>query len=442
MVSNQKRFLANVSWMVGGQVVQMVISLVVGMITARYLGPSNYGVLNYCASYIAFFDSLCTLGLNGIIVKEMVLRKDQQGQILGTAIALRCISSFISIIALAVIMMIMESGDLLLLIVAVLQSIALFFNAFTLIDYWYQAQLKSKYSAVVKNIAYVLTSLYKIVLLILKKDVRWFAFAISLDAVLIAILLLWSYKKNNGSKLSFSKIEAKILLSQSYHYIIAGIMISLYGQMDKIMLGKMMGQTEVGLYSVAVAISGLWSFIPSALIDSARPVITVQRDTNHEFYIKRIKQLYSVIIWLSIAFAIVVSLFGKLIVHILYGDAYLEAVPALIIVCWYCGFSYLGSAKGIWMINENKMKYEKYFTFWGALCNLVLNYILIPYYGIVGAAVATLICQVLTNFVVPLIYKPTRINSIYMVQAFCLRGVFDRESLKNMVANIKFIGKH
>lgn len=427
--SNKIKFLSNTGWILGGKIFQMLIALVVNSITARYLGPGNYGIINYTSAYVAFFSSLSTLGLSAIIIKEIVENKEQDGEILGTSIVMRLCCSMLSMISIYFLVKGIHTDEPLILKVAVLQSIGIVFASFDTITFWYQSKLMSKVTTIIQSIAYLVMTVYRVIILILEKDVEWFAFAVSLDTIVVAIFLMFTYEKQKERKLKFSKKWIKILLAQSYPIILAQIMSTFYSQMDRIMLGNMIDQTSVGLYSTAVTIAGLWSFIPVAFLDSARPIIMEEKSKNQELYLRRLKQLYAFIIWLSIIYAVFMNIFSKIIIYILYGEDYMEANLALCIVVWYCAFSYLGSAKNIWIICEKKMKYETIFTAVGAICNLVLNMILIPYWGIEGAAVATLITQIVTNYLIMFVFKETRENAKLVSEAILLKDVLDFNAL-------------
>ena len=433
----KSKFLKNTGWIIGGKIFQMLISLVVSTITARYLGPSNYGIISYTNAYITFFSSICTLGLNGIIVKEIIVNRESEGEIIGTAIIMRIFSSIISMMAIGFIIRTTNPNDNVIYTVAMLQAIGIVFASFDTINYWYQSALMSKIPTIIQSFAYVVMTIYRIIILIQKKDVEWFAFAVSLDTIVIAVLLLLSYYRNKKHKLLFRKTWIGILLKQSYPIIIAGIMSTVYSQMDRIMIGKMLDQEQVGLYSIAVTIAGLWSFIPVAFLDSARPVVMEAKTSNEELYIKRLKQLYAFILWLSFLYSIFMTVFSKIIIKVLYGNSYMEAHKALVIVVWYCAFSYLGSAKNIWIICEKKMRYETVFTTIGAATNLILNFLLIPKMGIEGAAIATLITQIVTNYLILFVFKETRKNAIYISEALVLRKVISLKELRAYLGEIK-----
>ncbi len=429
----KNRFIKNTGWIVGGKIFQMAISLLISTLTARYLGPDNFGLINYTNAYIAFFNSICLLGLNGIIIKEMVSNRNDEGEIIGTAITMRLFVSIFSMITLFFFFKELNPNDPLIVKIAMLQSISLIFSSFDVINFWYQSKLQSKISTIIQSIAYVAMSIYRVIILFLQKDVTWFAFSVSLDSIVIAILLLISYNKNKDKNFSFSFYWVKKLIKQSWPFILSEIMITIYGQMDKIMIGDMMDKTSVGLYSVAITVTGLWSFIPVAFIDSARPLIMEAKNYSQDVYTRRLKQLYAFIIWISFIYAFIMSLMSKYVLLILYGKQFLGAQNALIITVWYCAFSYLGAAKNIWIICEGKMKYETLFTLIGAVSNVVLNFILIPIYGIIGAAIATLITQIITNFFVMFLFSETRENAKLIVTAFFLKDIGTLKSIKDKI---------
>ena len=89
----RNKTVRNAGYLIIGKIIQMVFSLVVGLLTARYLGPANYGLINYAGAYTAFFASFCTLGINSVLVKELVDHPHEEGMVLGTNLLLRSVSS-------------------------------------------------------------------------------------------------------------------------------------------------------------------------------------------------------------------------------------------------------------------------------------------------------------------------------------------------------------
>ena len=413
----KSKFIHNTGWIMFAQIYQMLLSLVIGVISARYLGPSNYGTINYAASYISFFTIACALGLEGIVVKEMVDHRDKEGVVLGSSIIMRLAAGFLSIIAVCIIVAVVNPGDRTLLLVAFLQSLVLLFNAFHIIDTWYQSYLRSKTSTIIKCIAYTGMSVYRVWLLISGKSVEWFAFATSLDALIIAVLFVIKYTKDGSQKIRFSRSVSRYLIGLSYHLIISYLMAAVYNQMDRLMIGKIIGQTHVGYYAAASTICHMWLFIPQALANSARPIIMGVRSNNKAIYIRRLQQLSCAIFWLGLVFAIVVTGMSHFIIDVLYGSAYSEARGPLLFMIWSTVFSAMSNARAIWMISENKQKYNKNILICGVAVNLMLNGMLIPMIGMNGAAFATLITELVCCFIAPYLIKETRPYVRYMVRS-------------------------
>ena len=413
----------NAEWLILGKAAQMLISLVVGLLTARYLGPANYGLINYANAYAAFFMTFCTLGINSILVKEFIDNPADEGKIIGSTLVMRAISSFLSAGVIICIVGLLEHDEPTTIAVTALCSIGLLFNIFETFNYWFQSKLQSKITAIVSFVAYTVTALYKIVLLVLNKNVEWFALANALDYICVGVLLLFCYHKEGGGKLGFSKVACKRILSKSVYFIFPGLMVSIYGYADKIMLKQMLGETEVGYYSTATALCGMWCFILVAIIDSTAPSIMESYKIDYTNYEKKNRLLYAIVFYISIAVSILFCVFGKPIIGILYGEQYLPAAEPLRIVTWYTAFSYLGVARNAWIVCENKQKYLKYIYVVAAISNVILNYFFIPLWGTTGAAMASLIAQIITTLIVPFFLSDLRRNSILMIEGICFKNI-------------------
>ena len=230
------KIVKNASWLIWGKIMQMIISMIVNLLTARYLGPSNYGLINYANAYIAFFSSLCTLGITSVIVTEFVKNKGKEGEIIGTTLILRFISSLLSMITIISIVSVVDADEPTTILVVIISSISVLFNILDTFQQWFQSQLKSKVTAILILVAYIVTALYKVYLLITEKSVIYFAFATTVDYIVLGMLLLFAYKRHSGKRLSFSLDYAKELLKKSCYFILPGLMVSIYAQTDKMML--------------------------------------------------------------------------------------------------------------------------------------------------------------------------------------------------------------
>lgn len=394
----------------------MILNLFVGMVTARYLGPSNYGLISYASSITAFAVPIMQLGLSNILVREIV-DSDDEGQILGTSIIMSITSAFLCIVGVTTFVAIVNRNETETIIVCFIYSITLIFQSIELIQYWFQAKLLSKYTSIMMLIAYVAMAMYKISLLIFGKSVRWFAASHIIETMLIGFGLIIVYKRIGGKSFKFSLKKAQDMFSKGKYYIVSSLMVTIFAQTDKIMLKQMMDASATGYYSAATTCAGLSSFAFTAIIDSMRPSIFEGKKISEETFEKRLEMLYSVVIYTSLAQSLCMTLFAKLVIGILYGASYSMSISALRIVVWYTTFSYLGAVRNIWVLAENKQRYLWIINLSGAICNVILNYILIPFMGINGAAVASLITQIFTNVIIVYVIRPIRDNNRIMVNS-------------------------
>lgn len=416
----RNRVVKNAEWIMAGKIIQMLVNVVVGLITARYLGPSNYGLINYAAAYTAFFSSICTLGINSVLVKEFVDAPEDEGIIIGTTLSLKSISSLLSAITIMGISIVVDDGETTTQLVVALSSIGVVFQIFETFHYWFQAKLQSKTAVAATLIAYTITSAYKIILLIKQSSVIYFAFATSVDYICLAVILIFCYKYYGGRKLTFSKQYAVSLLKKSSHFILPGLMVAIYGQTDKMMLKHMISDAEIGYYSTATSICNMWCFVLSAIIDSMYPPIMEAYKNSPKDFEKKNKLLYAMVFYIAVAASLFFTVFGGVVVRIMYGQEYLPAVAPLRVVTWYTAFSYLGVARNAWIVCMNRQKYLKYIYAASAAVNVVLNLLLIPSMGASGAAVASLIAQIST-IVVPIFIKEMRENVVLMGKAILFR---------------------
>ena len=407
----KNKVINNAAWIVGCKLAQSVLNLIVGMLSARYLGPSGYGLVSYAASIVAFVTPLMRLGLHATLVQEITTDPDHEGKTLGTALALNIPSSLLCIAGVIGFVFFANRGERTTLIVCAIYSMSLLFQAAEMISYWFQAKLLSKYPSVAMLISYVAVSVYKIYLLVSEKSVYWFAVTNVIDHCLISVILIGVYVATRQQRLSFSGTTAMRMLSKSKYYIISAMMITIFQQTDRLMLKIMLNDAATGYYSAAVTCAGIFGFVYAAIIDSARPGILRVHKVSRERYEKSVACLYGVIFYLSLAQCLVMAVFAKPIVYILYGADYLPAADALRLCVWYVTYAYFGSIRSIWILCEEKHKFVWIIDVTGALLNVLLNFLLIPVWGICGAALASFATQFFTNFILGFLFKPIRQNN-------------------------------
>ena len=421
----QSKVVTNAAWIIVCRIIQAVLNLVISMMTARYFGPSNYGLINYAAAVVAFFVPVMQLGLRSTLVQEYISKPDEEGLVLGTSTVLNILSAFLCIIGVAAFVSITNNNEKETLIVCVLYSAVLLFQATEMIQYWFQAKLLSKYTSLVSLSAYIVVSAYRIILLITEKSIYWFAVSNALDYLIISGCLFFLYKRLGTSRLSFSFDMAKKLLSRSKYYIVSSMMVTVFGYIGSIALEFFMNTEAVGYYTAAITSAGMTSFVFNALIDSARPMILSYKQTNEIKYKESIIGLYAVVFYVSLVQGVVICVFADIIVKILYGSAYVAAVQPLRVAAWYMIFSYLGPVRNIWILAEQKQKYLWIINLFGAIVSIMLNFVLIPVMGVLGAAVAALITQIFTNVFMSYFIKPLRENNKLLIKGLNPRNIYN-----------------
>lgn len=413
----------NAAWIIGCKIAQSFINLVIGLLTARYLGPSNYGIITYVSSIVAFAMPLMQLGLKQTLVKEFVQAPEREGEILGTALIINIISSIACMAGSVVFVAVADPGEKETILICALYSLTLLFQATEMTQYWFQSKLLSKYPSIATLCAYVAVAVYKLYLLVTQKSVVWFAISNVLDYFLVSLILMVIYRKVGGQRLRLDWRLGRQMLARSKYYIIPSLMVMIFQHTDRIMIKMMIGEAETGMYSAAITCIGISGFVFAAVIDSARPVILEMKAKDQVLYETRVTQLYSIITCMSLAQSVGMALLAKPLIWLLYGPEYAKSASILAVAVWYITFGYYGSVRNIWILAEEKQKYLTGINVAGAIANVALNLCLIPCLGAVGAALASLFTQFFTNVIIGFIFKPIRRNNYLMVKSWNPRVV-------------------
>lgn len=422
---NENRIVNNAKWIIICKIAQSLLQLIIGMLSARYLGPENYGLINYAASVVAFAVPLVQLGLTSTLVQELIDTPEKEGEIMGTSMCMSILSGFMCMVLVGAFVYSSNAGEYQTLAVCVLYSMSLVFQAIDLIQYWFHSKLQSKYPSLAMLCAYMVVSMYKIYLLITAKSIYWFAVVYSIEYGIVGMLLLAIFHKQSQQKLCFSWSMVKRLFAKSRYYILASMMVTVFQNTDHVMLKMTVGDMENGFYSAAITCAGVCQFVYTAIIDSARPAILNSKKCCSSDYENHISRLYCIIIYAALLQGVGFTIFAKLIVRILYGQDYLPAVPVLRILVWYVAFSIMGSIRNIWILAEGKQRILWKINLAGVLANVIINMLLIPVWGASGAAFASLVTQFFTNFVFGFLYAPLRKNNELLIKGLNPRFLVD-----------------
>lgn len=417
-----QKILANTGWLFVDKILRMGVGLLVGVWVARYLGPEQFGLYNYALSFVALFSTFATMGLDGIVIRDIVRDPSYKDEILGTAFVLKLLGGISTLIfAVAAVSLLRPHENLTRWLVGIIAA-GMIFQAFDAIDFWFQSQVQSKYTVYAKNVAFLVITLVKIVLIIMKAPLIGFAWAGLSEVILGAVGLVIAYRVNGHYLKAWrgSLHWAETLLKDSWPLILSGAMIAVFMRIDQVMLSNMIGDEAVGLYSAAVRISEVWYFIPMVITSSLFPAIINAKKHSEDLYYKRLQKLLDFMVWMSVAMALLTTFLSRWIVNLLYGYEYNKAANVLMIHIWAGVFVSVGVFKGKYMLAENIQWLSFVYSGIGAIVNVILNYFLIKKFGINGAAISTLIAQAISAVFLPLFHKIDRISILMFFKSFSL----------------------
>jgi len=417
---NLLKIVDNIGWLIFDKVLRMGVGLLVVVWVARYLGPQQFGLFNFATAFVGLFGAVAGLGLQSIVVRDIVRDPTCKEETLGTAAVLQLGGGVLAYgLILGTIFLLRPNDVLAKWLVAILGSMMLF-KASEVAVYWFESQVLSKYTVWVQNGSFMVFAAVKVALILGNAPLLAFAWATMAEAAFVALLLLamLGLRGTGLLKLKVSLTRAKVMLTDSWPLMLSGLAIVAYMKIDQIMLGQMLGDEAVGIYSAATRISEVWYFIPMMIVASVFPAILDAKKHSEALYYQRLQRLYDLMVWLSVAVALPMTFLAGPIVALLYGPAFGEAGTVLAIHIWASVFVFLGVASSQWFVAENRQILSFQRTLLGAVINVVLNYIWIPIFGAVGAAYATVLAQASVGLIYDVFQKETRSMFIMKLKSF------------------------
>ncbi|MDU1846679.1 MAG: flippase [Niallia nealsonii] len=415
MKNLNKNVLKNIIWLFSEKVLKMVLNFFVFALIARHLKPEEFGILNSAIALVFIITSLLDLGLSGLVVKELIKNEKKTDLILGTTYYLKRYASIFGFIVLLISMFFLSTWEIRL--VTLFVGISLLFRPLEVIDIYNQAKVISKNTVLARNIALVIVSIVQLALIIFDYGLFYFAFTQSLEVIISVILLRYYYKKDNKiSNWKFNFEVAKSLLRRSWPLILSSIAAVLYLKVDQLMLQRMIGSREVGIYSAASRISEVWYFIPNALVASIFPKMVGLRNDEKKFN-SYLQTTYNFLFILAFILSLIITFFSPFIIKTAFGTDYSDASTILSIHIWTSCFVFMRALLSKWLIIEEKLVFSLVSHGLGAVFNIVLNYIFIPYYGGIGSAVSTFIAYSISTYLFCFLNKETRVAGNMMTKA-------------------------
>lgn len=415
---NLRNGLVNSTWIIIGKILQILISLIVGILTARFLGPTDYGLISFSTTIITFFLIITNLGLENIIVKEISYNTDDTNKIIGTSIALRIFMALFSIIIILISGFYLFSNSNLYLVLIIMSSL-LILKSFDFLDLYYQHFSKSSTTVKIRVVSFLVMVIYKIILLLFNASIFYFAATLVVEAFFYSLLI--GYKFFRVINFEFSLKYSFYLLKSGFYFLLSTIFIYLYSEFDKFIIGDFLGTQSLGIYVSQISIANIWTIIPLALVQSFRPFILKQYKLDKKVFLKYFKYLLCLIYWIGILFTFILFLLGNEISLFLYGVEFQGPIFLLPILSFSITLGYLGVARNIWISAENFSAFTIYFFLIGSVSSIVMNLLFIRNFGLYGIAFTSLMTQVIILFFSPLIFRKTSSFTLLLLQAILFK---------------------
>ncbi|SDY32280.1 Membrane protein involved in the export of O-antigen and teichoic acid [Allochromatium warmingii] len=407
---NLVRIVDNIGWLFFDKLLRMGVGLLVGVWVARYLGPEQFGLLNFALAFTGLFAAIATLGLPEIVVRDIVRDPENAQMTLGTAAVLQLIGGLVAYVLMLVAIVYLRPDDTLLRSIVAILGAMMLLKASEIAVYWFESQVQSKYTVWVQNSVFLVFAAVKVLLILQQASLISFVWVMFAEALVIAMILLVIMGQHGPTlcSLRVSIERSTALLRDSWPMILASIAVTVYMRIDQLMLGQMIGDEAVGIYSAAVRISEVWYFIPMAIVASVFPAILEAKQKSESQYYARLQKLYDLMVIISVSVALPMTFLATPIIVLLFGEAYISAGTVLAIYIWASIFVFLGIASGKWFLAEDHQMLLLRRSLIGSIANIGLNLWLIPLYGAVGAASATVISQAITTLFFDLLQAVTR----------------------------------
>lgn len=416
------KIISNTGWLFASRIFRIFISLLVSTLITRYLGPDRFGVLQYALAFSSFFLPLSTIQIAPVVTRDLVRHPEHNNVILGTAFALQIVGGVLAAVASIIMVLVFAPKEPLIALLVSIAALKFIFNSLQPIENWFEARVESKFKVLAENFAFIFIVALKLYLIFSKASVVEFAIVIVLETFLYSCGLIFYYQKDHQNILNWRTNLKTIgyFIRESLPLVFSSTAVLLYINIDKVMLGNMVGKEEVGIYSSATLLSESWSFLPVIVCSSLYPMIIQSKNLGKKIYNQRLQKFYDLVSLLAYALILIMVPCAGFLIMGLYGKDYQEAIPILMLHIWSALFTFLGDAQSKWIVNEGLQKLNFFSRLAGLVSNILLNLLLIPFYHGMGAAIATVISYAIGGYLFFLLIPATQDNAIRMTKALCV----------------------
>jgi PST family polysaccharide transporter len=397
--NNLLEILHNSGWLFVDKFIRMGVGLFVSIWLARYLGPEQFGLWNYALAFTGLFGAFSTLGLDGIVVRMLVKEPDKINEILGSAFGLKVMGALFAVATSLVAISLMRSEDALTIWLVGISSFGFVLQAVGVIDCYFQSKVQSKYTVIAANIAFLIMAAMKVIFILNKSPLIAFAWTGLAEIFTSMTFLIFFYRSQKQHILNwhFSVKMSKKLLYDSWPLVISGIAITIYMKIDQLAIAKILGNTELGIYLVAVRVFEIFLVVPSLISQSIYPKLMILKKNDFN---KKVSTFYFYITRFSLLATVLVMFFSEKIINLIYGNAFSRASEVLTLIMFALTFTSLGIVNSLYIYYYNLQRFVTLVTILGAALNLVLCFSMIKLFGLSGAVYSTVITYVFINYLV------------------------------------------
>jgi O-antigen/teichoic acid export membrane protein len=417
-IINSKIF-HNFSWLFADKLIRLALSLFVSIVVARYLGPERFGLWNYLFSFSLFFMVFSSMGLDGIIPRELIKQPENSKAIISTGAVIKFLGGLTGFALNILVFFLYKNPDTELFMMMSLMASILIFQSFDIFDIVFKSRLQAKYSVIGRNMAFVIVALLKLYFVYYQFPIIFFIGTNALETLIGAVLVYFIYiiKGNRIYLKSFEWRLAKRLLSDGFPMAISSFMVMIYMRIDQVMLTDMSGLRQNGIYATGVRMIEIVYFIPVALGDSFFPGIVYSKKHEGKKYYSNLLGFYSIMTYVAIFISIVTIIIAVPMMNLLFGEQFEGSGKVVQIFGFSLYATFLSVATGKYLVTENYLKIILTRSFLGLSMNIFLNWLWIPEYGYIGAAYASFV-----SYFVPLLallfFAPGRQQLFLVIKAF------------------------
>lgn len=424
----------NLYWAVVGKIMTLLSGLVVGIIVARYLGPEQYGLMNYVISYVFLFQTFSIFGLDAIEIREEARGVVPYQQVIGTAFGLKVIFGSLFMILVILTSWMMDADAYTTALVAV-YSLTIVFNAFSVIRNYLFAIMQNEYVVKSEITRTIICIAIKLILLWIQASLTLFMIAYMLDIVILSGGYIVAYHAKVGQmrQWKFNPRYARFLLKESFPLLLTSAAVIIYQRIDQVMIGQMIDKQSVGFFSVAAKFVEILTLVPMILSQTITPILVKAHEHSQKDYQMKAQQFMNLSVWLSLFASALVSCLACWLIKYTFGEAYLPAVAILQVMSFKAASVALSNTAGAMLVTEGLQRYAILRDSMGCLFCVVLNYVFLPKYGIIASAYVAIISNVVAGYFADALIPVYRHLFVYQSKAL-LRGWSTLFSIKQILS--------